>query len=250
MLFNFDDGGGAMSADALEFDGEAGSIDFAGDANAWEASVNASGRLRFLADPGLVDLALVAGGKPGELGGNGLGGVGGKGGGVLLVPGIRLRPFVWYTIAVGGSGEDTSLWASGELSYTAVSGQGGSAGTPSSTRGRDPVKGGDGTEIWPGEHLLEALNSVLFGPGGGAGGYCAYDYAYYNASSGGDTGAPAGGGASSSGGSDPNPGTAGNGCGGGGAYRNDGQYVTTRDGNVGLGSSGRILIRKHVEVAA
>ena len=248
MLFNFDDTGGAMSADALDFDGEAGSIDFAGDTSAWEASVNASGRLRFLADPGLVDLAIIAGGKPGSTGAAGLGGLGGKGGGILLVTGVRLRPFVWYNITVGGSGEDSTLWAANELSYAAVSGEGGTAGTPSSTRGQDPVAGGPGTEIWAGEHLLEALNGVKFGPGGGAGGSCSRDYAFYNPSAGGATGGPTGGAAASGGGTDPSAGPAGYGCGGAGAWHNDAPNASAVHGTPSLGSSGRILIRKHVEV--
>lgn len=248
MIFNLDDSGGPMTENAIDFASE--DFDFASDgAGAWEASFNASGTLRFKADPGLVDLVLVAGGKPGELGSSGIGGVGGKGGEVKVIPGVRLSRGVIYTVVIGGSGEDTSISDSGNLSYTAVSGNGGTAGTPSSNRSRPPVAGGPGTEVWAGEHLLTALNGVKFGPGGGAGGYCASDYAYYDGSAGGETGGPSGGSAGSGGGTNPSTGTAGNGCGGGGAYRNDASNAT-HDGSVGLGSSGRLLIRSHVEAAS
>lgn len=241
MIFNLDSGG-TISTSTIVFNG---AKVFTQSGDDWELALTESGSLQFLAYPGLVDIALIAGGMPGDIGTNGLGGVGGDGGGVVVAT-ARLRRGVVYTIVVGGSGQNTMLVGSDGTEFIAFSGDGADGGTPSSSRYVAPVDGGDGVEIWAGEHLISALNGVKFGPGGGAGGYCSSDYAYYSPSNGGATGAPDGGTATAGGGTNPIVGTAGYGCGGGGAWKND---AIGSNGAVGLGSSGQILIRKHREAS-
>lgn len=244
MIFNIFGVSGAPGAGNLVFNGEMLSAKSGSD---WETALLSSGTLTVRASV-LVDLALVAGGMPGQTGKNGKGGYGGAGGEVVLLTGIRLKAGVTYTVSIGSSGEDTGIVGSDGTSYTARSGAGAQGGVPSSSRGTAPTPGGDGSLIWDGESLIDELRNVKFGPGGGAGGYRSADYAYYPGSNGGADGGGKGGDISTSGTSNAGSGTAKRGSGGGGAWRRDGD--SAGDGNKGLGGSGIFRIRNHKEAAA
>ena len=244
MIFNFGDSPGGLSPGMINFS-DPDALLFESSGSAWEAAVLASGTLT-VQQSVLVDLALVAGGQPGALGVSGKGGVGGKGGGIALFTGIWLRRGVTYTVTVGGSGQDTTITGSDSSSYTAVSGNGSDGGVPSSSRGTPPTPGADGVQIWGGTSLIQALDGLLFGPGGGPGGYCSADYAYYPGAAGGDDGGGTGGSVSSGSNTQATDGAGNTGAGGGGAWRNDASGTA---GTVGAGGYGILRIRPHEEVA-
>ena len=245
MIFNFDDSPGGLSPGMINFS-DPDALLFESSGAAWEAAVLAPGTLT-VQQSVLVDMALVAGGMPGALGVSGKGGVGGEGGGIAIFSGVWLRRGVTYTVTVGGSGEDTILTGSDGSAYTAASGSGSNGGVPSSSRGTPPTRGSDGVQIWGGTSLIQELSGARFGPGGGPGGYCSVDYAYYPGANGGDDGGGAGGVVSNAGNTQATAGAANRGAAGGGAWRDDARGTS---GTPGLGGSGIIRIRNHEEATA
>lgn len=241
MIFNEDPGlAPGMSANLIAWSGDPADLLFAGDGSDWAAAILATGT--FIPRKSvLVDLVLVAGGQTGLLGENGLGGVGGAGGEVLLQSSVLLRMGVTYSATIGGADQDTLLEGGG-LHLTARTAQGSPGGNPSSSRGTPPTKGSPGTQVWGGENPIESLAGVKFGAGGGPGGYCSSNYAYYTGADGGDTGGGRGGYPTDT---EASPGADHTGSGGGGAWRSD---AGGGHGTPGPGGSGILMFRPHKEV--
>jgi hypothetical protein len=227
-----------------------GRYDFASDGNGnWEIALYESGTLKFTKKPGALDIAVVAGGLPGGIGENDIGGVGGKGGGVVTFNNVEtVSTGVDYNIVVGESGansEIVGLTINGER-CRAVTGAGSNGGLPSNRRNVAPTRGDPGTKIWNGVSLIAALVDILYGAGGGPGGFFSVDYANYDSEEGGETGGGEGGYFTQGGTyrTDNINGQANTGAGGGaGGTDARGGNIIKRD--VGLGGSGIVRIRNH-----
>ncbi len=227
-----------------------GAYEFSAEGGDWELILFDSGTLTWLIDLGDVDICLVAGGKtgstnPGEYGDD----IGGKGGEVVNITNQRLSSGA-FTATVGQSDEDTSLVTPDNVTWTARTGEGSSAGKP----------GQDGVLAW-GDSQTLLRPGVLYGAGAGNG--SVYDYlgVSYPEGASGSVGTADDGRPNGYGGSPGHPigydGLDGTGQGGGGGRRawtteyhsgTSRSYYVQYDG--GKGGSGAILIRNHKEVSA
>lgn len=157
---------------------------FKSDGKHWELALlegNAES-LVFTKNPGLCDIFTVAGGQPGRAYPNtssayygpSHGGYGGNGGGCVNEDGVRLSANTNYAVTIGTSGQNSSF-IGGDVSITAVSGNGSPGGvggiaaqdiTTNATAGTDGVyaynKSSDTLMFTETE-----FPGHLFGPGGG-----------------------------------------------------------------------------------
>jgi hypothetical protein len=240
MIFNIDSGGGKMSADMIAFDGN---FDFAEDGSNWELALYGSGTLRFKGTPGLVDVFVVDGGKPGNDAQNtaGDGGAGGNGGNYKTTT-IRLKRGIQYQVSVGGSGESSAI-SGGNNVIDASDGahKNGGIGATMTAGSSNVNKAGDDGVYAYGEEtdttIIANLHGVLFAPGGGGHGVTA-DYVRSSAHGGISTGGMTGGGTGGYSGNGTDGRGYGAGGGGGASVAPDGVR-----GRGGAGGTGIILIR-------
>lgn len=183
MLFNIKSN--AKSAAQIDFDG---SMLYARNGSDWEAAFLESGTIKFLTDPGKVDIFLCsngyAGGTTSRLqGGVGqwwLYGAGGGRGGDYLITDVNLKRNVDYTLTIGA----VSTLAGGDVSLSTAAGTRGASGGQgaicraetsaysSSSVTQQPGAGGDGIFPFgePGDTILiEELKGKRFCAGGGGG---------------------------------------------------------------------------------
>jgi hypothetical protein len=245
VIFNLDFGTGASGQDQIEYSGQKL---YAQSGRDWDAALLSSGTLR-VKTSALVDLFIVAGGKPGSRGsGDAIGGQGGAGGECVLVSSVRLRRGVSYTVTIGDSGEDSSI-VGDSLVETAESGKGSAGGVGAivsgTSRTRSAQAGTDGVFAFGvATSLIESLSGRKYGAGGGGGEAFNSSYVYSNSwqhsgsNSGGVTGGGTGGVTSSGGDTNATSGAANTGAGGGGSWR---KY--SGDSVPGNGGSGILLIR-------
>lgn len=162
-----------------------GSMDFATDGTNWEAVLKSgtAATLRFLKNPGKVDIFIVAGGQtaPGYSGernansGPSIGDPGGAGGECITIEGLRLSKEQDYSVTVGGSDENSTITIGG-TTYTARSGfgsRGGSGANYTPSKQEAPENGDDGVFAYGKSQdtvMVESFIGHKFGPGGGGGG--------------------------------------------------------------------------------
>lgn len=241
MIFNIDSGGGKISAEMIAFDG---SFDFAEDGSNWELALYGSGTLRFKETPGVVDVFVVDGGKPGNNARNaaGDGGAGGNGGNYKNTQ-IRLKRGVQYQVTIGESGGSSSV-SGGNVTVDASDGAHKNGGRGASmTSGSSNVNTGGANGVYAyGEDsdttIVSRLRNVLFAPGGGGGHGVTADYVRSSAHGGISTGGRTGGGSGGDAGNGSNGTGYGAGGGGGASVAPNGVQ-----GAGGLGGTGIILIR-------
>lgn len=241
MIFNIDSGGGKISAEMIAFDG---SFDFAEDGSNWELALYGSGTLRFKGTPGVVDVFVVDGGKPGNNARNaaGDGGAGGNGGNYKNTQ-IRLKRGVQYQVTIGESGGSSSV-SGGNVTVDASDGAHKNGGRGASmTSGSSNVNTGGANGVYAyGEDsdttIVSRLRNVLFAPGGGGGHGVTSDYVRSSAHGGISTGGRTGGGSGGDAGNGSNGTGYGAGGGGGASFAPDGVR-----GSGGAGGTGIILIR-------
>lgn len=241
MIFNIDSGGGKISAEMIAFDG---SFDFAEDGSNWELALYSSGTLRFKGTPGVVDVFVVDGGKPGSDARNaaGDGGAGGNGGNYKNTP-IRLKRGVQYQVTIGESGGSSSV-SGGNVTVDASDGahkNGGKGASMTSGSSNVNEEGDDGVYAYGEETdttIIANLHGVLFAPGGGGGHGVTANYVYSSSHGGKSTGGITGGGSGGGAGNGSKGTGYGAGGGGGASVAPDGVK-----GTGGLGGTGIILIR-------
>lgn len=247
MVFNLDTGGGKMAADKIVFDGN---HYYAESGDDWEAAFLNSGTLRFKATPGLVDLFIVDGGKPGLTApsGDGVSGAGGDGGNCQTIT-ARLKSGVAYRVQIGHSGEGTTL-SVGNVVYNADGGThttGGRGADLQSSSNNVNDGGEDGMYAYGDDSdtvIIDCLVGTKFGPSGG-GGHArsstnVTSWAHGGVRTGGETGG-GNGGDSDAATRDGDDATGFGGGGGGGADNS----VYGIKGNGGAGGDGIIMMRKH-----
>lgn len=254
MLFQLDQTGGAVSEDSILFSGD---FDFARDGQNWEAAFYESGTLRFAADPGLVDIFLVANGQTGGTGSQSgsfwYSGKGGDGGRYVLKT-VRLRRGVDYAITIGAasdlSGADLDLDTDNTDDDTHAGASGGTAAKVASGSVSQANTGGS-PGVWAYAEtedttLVDALEGKRFCCGGGAGD-CTVSGTSSASHGGVNDGGETDGGDGGSSDTTAQAGGAHTGSGGGGGF-------TVNDSGgprAGApGGSGVMLVRKHREVAA
>ena len=124
-----------LTAADIEYEGD---MLFTSNGNNWELALlsGETATLRFLRNPGFVDLFLVAGGQSAAYyagaeqnaySGPSHGCPGGKGGECVTVEGVKLSSETDYSVSIGGSDEDTTMEV-GETVYAARSGYGSDGG--------------------------------------------------------------------------------------------------------------------------
>lgn len=248
---------GPRSANDISY---SGSFVFWRDGKNWEIALKSGSNtaLTFLKKPGKVDLFLVDGGKPGNIGPNDasiystVGGKGGDGGKVRLIIGVDMEKEC--LISIGQSGGFTSL-STDRATYTTDGGEtvktGGEGGSAASGSIENAKAGEDGYKAFLDDTALTDFAGHLFGSsGGGAGARTIYDDHAKGAKGGatedGEDPTTYGAGAhlSSNDGFDGYAGRENHGQGGGGA----GEFnfnTSVYDGVVGAGGSGVIFIRNH-----
>lgn len=251
-------GGGKISGQGdINFTGVS---NFAIDANSnWELLLKSNGTLRFLKNPGDVDVFYVGGGFPGGLGtANNIqanGGQGGLGGKTHTIQ-STLKKGQNYIIQIGAGGyytgntltNPTASTAFGESSANGSDGSNGGQGsiTRSNSRYQAAAKGNDG--VFAFNENTSLLNSGVRYAAGGGGAQSMYEYTFNKDGNraGGTTGGGIGGRISAR--NDTENGGNGvdnTGSGGGGAWAAYTNTYQEEVGRPGIGGSGIIIIRNH-----
>lgn len=174
-----------LTAADIEYDGD---MLFTSNGYNWELALlsGSAASLRFLRNPGFVDLFLVAGGESASYysgdsqnayRGPSHGGPGGKGGECVTVEGVKLEKETDYIVSIGGSDQNTTI-TMGNTSYTARPGFGadGGDGATITSDGVIPPEDGDDGYFAYGKETDTLLFTEAefaghrFGPGGSGGG--------------------------------------------------------------------------------
>lgn len=216
----------------------------------WEIAFKANGTLKFKKNPGLIDVFIVDGGKPGlkAPSGDGVSGAGGDGGNCQTVT-AHLKSGTVCRIQIGHSGEATTM-SVGNIVYNADEGThtvGGKGANLQLSSSNVNARGEDGMYAYGEESdtvIIASLVGTKFAPSGG-GGHArsstnVISWAHGGVRTGGETGGGNGGDSDAST-RDGNDATGFGGGGGGGADNS----VYGIKGNGGAGGDGIIIIRNH-----